>query len=138
MAVRYEQDVADGCVAFGDPNRRVVEAGAYIVDQSVQPLRHLRGCLAPWTSIAPDVPDGLSGFFSAFFDLGAGDALVFSVVPFPDVFCDLHFGVCADVEGVVSLVLPGEFVAAADVEEFEGAAGAVAGGYVAGSGEERC
>ena len=29
-------------------------------------------------------------------------------------------------------ILPGEFVAAAEVEEFEGSAGAVAGGYVSG------
>ena len=35
-------------------------------------------------------------------------------------------------------VLPGEFVAAADVEEFEGAAGAGAGGYVARGGSFQC
>ena len=32
-------------------------------------------------------------------------------------------------------VLPGEFVPAADVEEFEGAAGASAGGYIAGGAQ---
>ena len=47
----------------------------------------------------------------------------------------MYFGVCADGEGGGVwggwLCLPGEFVGAAEVEEFEGAAGAVAGGDVA-------
>ena len=51
----------------------------------------------------------------------------------------MHFGVCADGEGGLRCwglmgFLPGEFVCAAEVEEFEGAAGAVAGGDVAVGG----
>jgi len=66
-----------------------------------------------------------------FLDLSRGDAFIVSIIPFADVVCDLYFCVCADgLVAVGSTFFPGELLAAAEVEEFEGALGPAAGGYV--------
>ena len=115
----HEQHVADRRLTFRFPNRLIVEARPYVLDQP---------------PIPPYIPHLLPRSRSLLLDLRARQAFVVPVVPFPDVVCELDLGFCADVGGGVvgvGVLLPGQFVAAADVEEFEGAAGAVAGGYVA-------
>ena len=69
-----------------------------------------------------------------FADLRGGDALVVSVVPFADVFCDLDFCFCADGGFGEVGFFKGEAVAAAEFEEGEGVLRAVAGGDVSEGG----
>lgn len=62
------------------------------------------------------------------------ETFVGTVVPFADCVCDLDVCVCAafgreESRGVIG---PGILIAAAEIEEFEGALGAVAGGDVTG------
>jgi hypothetical protein len=65
-------------------------------------------------------------------DLWGRETLVDAVIPFADLRCDLYVGVCARVERAGwGFLGPGEAFAAAEVEEFEGALGAGAWGYVA-------
>ena len=133
----HEQHITNRRLTLRFPNRPIVKTRPYVLDQPVQSVRHVRGRFPPRAPIPPYIPHLLPRFRSLLFDLRARQAFVVSVVPFLDVVCDLDFGFCAYVAGwlVGGGVLPGEFVAAADVEEFEGAAGAGAGGYVAGGVE---
>lgn len=136
--MRHEQHIADRRLTLRFPNRLIVEARPYVLDQPIQPARHVRGRFPPWTPIPPYIPHLLPRVRSLLLDLRARQAFVVAVVPFPDVVGDLDLCFCAYVGGGVGVmgVLPGRFVAAANVEEFEGAAGAGAGGYVA-EGVER-
>ena len=129
----HEQDVADRCFTLRLPNGFIVEAHPYIFNQSIQSFRHLRRRFPTWTSIPPDIPPLLlSRLLPLCFYLRARQAFVVAIVPFPDVGCDLHFCFRTYVAwSVMNVFLPGQFVPAANVEEFEGAAGAGAGGYVA-------
>lgn len=126
----HDQHVTDGRFTFRFPNSFIVEARSYVVDQLIQPFRDVRRRFSPWATIPPNIPHLLPGFCSLLSYLRTRQAFVVSVVPFPYVFCDLHFCFCTYVAGSVG-VLPGKFVAAANVEEFEGAASPGARGYVA-------
>ena len=86
--------------------------------------------LSTGAPISPDIPHLLAVLFPLFFDLCTGQPFIISIVPFAYVFCDLHFRFCSYIAGNTS-VMPGKFVAAADVKEFEGAASSGAGGNVA-------
>ena len=134
MPVCHEQHITDRRLTLRFPNSPIVEARPYILDQPIQSVRHVRGRFSPRAPIPPYIPHLLPRFRSLFLDLRARQAFVVPVVPFPYVVCDLDLCFCAYVAGwlVGVRVLPGQFVAAAYVEEFEGAAGAGAGGYVAG------
>ncbi len=106
-----------------------------IPNHPIHPLRNLLRALPPRASIAPNIPFPLLPVFGAESgDFGGCDAFVETVVPFADVFCYLDGGVRADGGGGGGGGggLPGEVFCAAEVEEFEGEAGAVAGGDVAG------
>ena len=136
--MRHEQHVTNRRLTFRFPNRLVVEARPDVFDQPIQSFRHVRRRFSPGASVPPYIPHLLPGLFPLLFDLRARLAFVVPVVPFPYVSCDLHFCFCAYVAGSLGVgvgVLPGEFVPAADVEEFEGATGASAGGYVAGGAQ---
>ena len=108
-----------------------------IPNHPIHPLGNLLRALTPGAAVAPNIPFPLlSVLFSSGGDFGGCDAFVLAVVPFADVGGYLDAGGCADGGGglrggVLRGLLPGEFGGAAEVEEFEGAAGAVAGGDVA-------
>lgn len=108
-----------------------MEARSYICDQPIQSLRDFCRRFSPRTSIPPYIPHLLPGLFPLLFYLRTRQAFVVAVVPFAYVFRDLHFGFCTYLAGGVS-VLPGKFVPAAHIEEFEGAASAGTRGHVAG------
>ena len=128
----HEQHIANRRLTLRFPNRLIVEARPYVLYQPIQPVRHVRGRLSPRAPIPPYIPNLLPRIRSLLFDLRARQTFVVAVVPFPNVVGDLDLRFCAYVGGGVGVrVLPGQFVAAANVEEFEGAAGAGAGGYVA-------
>ena len=108
-----------------------------IPNHPIHPLCNLLRALPSRAAVAPDIPFSFYPiFFSSSGDFGGGDAFVVAVVPFADVRGYLYSGVGANGGGfrvgwILMGFLPGEFVSAAEVEEFEGAAGAVAGGDVA-------
>lgn len=108
-------------------------------NQRIQPLRDILRALAALAAVAPYVPVPIqSALCPRLADLRGREALVVAVVPLADRGTYGYGGVCADVEGRMrgfrwGFLVPGVALAAADVEEFEGALGAVAGGYVAGS-----
>ena len=133
----HEQHITDRRLALRFPNSLIVEARPYILDQPIQSVRYIRGRFSPRAPIPPYIPHLVPRTRPLLLDLRARQAFVVSVVPFPYVVCDLDLCFCAYVGGCVGVrvLLPGEFVAAAKVEEFEGAAGAGAGGYVAGGAE---
>ena len=109
-----------------------------ILNQPIQPPGHIRRAFPARTSISPNIPLSLLIYpllCSLLPNLRGGQAFIVPVIPLPDRVCDLNFGFTADGVGtrgrVRVAVVPRESFAAADVEEFEGAAGAVAGGDVA-------
>lgn len=109
---------------------------AQLPDEVIQALRHVFRALAALAAIAPDVPVVAEApGFAVGADVGADLALVVAVVPFTDGLANFNVCVCADVERGLGRagggVVPWVVGAAAEVEEFEGALSACAGGYVA-------
>lgn len=119
-----------------------VELLSDLGNQRVEATRNVLGGLAALAAVAPDVPVLVEATgLAVCADVRRSLAFVVAVVPFADRACDLDVGICADVEGGgrcrggrggVRGVVPGVAVAAAEIEQFEGALGACARGYVAG------
>jgi hypothetical protein len=83
--------------------------------------------LASRAPISPYIPRLEAGLASLLSDLGAGDAFVVTVVPLPNVFSDLHFGIRPYfLLGDLALLCPRVFLPAAYFEELEGALGSAA------------
>lgn len=51
--------------------------------------------------------------------------LILSIVPLPNILCNLYFCICPYVQSLVATILPRELVAAANVEEFKGTLGSM-------------
>jgi len=75
--------------------------------------------------MSPNIPFLQALLFPLLRNLYACYPLILSVVPFPDVFCDLYVRICPYVQSLVARVLPGKLVTAADTKEFKGALGSV-------------
>jgi hypothetical protein len=74
----------------------------------------MKSILSPGATISPYIPRSFPLLFSPFSDLFTSDALIFSVIPFSNVLCDLYLGLCtyALVRMAPSL-FPREFISAA-------------------------
>ena len=155
MPVRHEQHIPPTrrlrlrCPPH--PHRAPVEPRPYVRDHPIQPLRHVRRRFTPGAPIAPDIPRLLLLLPLPFLllpflllllliflvllplrvDLRARQPFVVAVVPLPYVLRHLHAGYRPHVARGRGRAVPGERVAAAEVEELEGAPGAGAGGDVA-------
>jgi hypothetical protein len=101
------------------PDHRFMVFLPDLVDQIRQALCNILGRLAIGASIPPNVPTWQALLGPLLLNLRACDSLVISIVPLPDVFCNGNLGFGADRLGLVLLLLPGELVPAADVQELE-------------------
>lgn len=95
-----------------------------------------KNLLPPRTAIPPNIPACAQALLlPQRADVGRRDALVGAVVPLADVVGDFDRGAAGRVRAVgLAVRRPGQLVSVRDVEELEGALGALAGGYVAGGG----
>jgi hypothetical protein len=104
-------------------------------DQCVETLRYVRGRLAAGTAITPYIPIRVQTGGCALLAYSCRSfSFVVPVVPLADRLGDFNVRVGLAVEACVTVfvrVVPGVPVAAAEVEELEGALGAGAGGDVA-------
>jgi hypothetical protein len=126
MSMRYNEYIA----RFRLPIKRFlrVKFPPNFVYEIVHARRHGRGRVTRRTPIAPNIPVRSS----LLPDLMRCKTLVVTVVPFGDAVCDFDICVRAGIEaGGGGGGGPREARFAADVEEFEGALGAGAGGDVA-------
>lgn len=84
--------------------------------------------LSARTSITPYIPRSQACLFPNLLDLRACNALIISIVPFPDILCYLNIGFSPNIlVAVWPFVLPGEFNSAAKVEKLEGFLSAFSG-----------
>lgn len=71
--------------------------------------------LSPGTSIFPYIPRWKPRLLSTFLDLSGCNALIVSIIPFPDIFRDLDLSICSDtLVRIFSLVFPWQFISAAN------------------------
>lgn len=87
------------------------------------------------TPIGPNIPPSLPLLLSQLLNLFTRQALIIAVIPLSDILRDLHLRFTSYRIGgrkrVGVIVVPGQFVSAANIQQFECTAGAVPGGDVA-------
>jgi len=134
MAMCHNKHIV-GFPIFAKPASMVLVS--QLPNQLIQPLRHILWRLSALTAITPDVPVvAQPARLSVLLDLTRDAAFVVAVVPFAHGFGNLDGSVGAEIGCIVGLVggvgvVPGEAFFATQVQEFEGALSAGAGGDVA-------
>lgn len=75
--------------------------------------------------MSPDIPFLQPLLFPLLHNLFACYPLILSIIPLPNILCDLYFCICPYVQSLVAGILPRKLVAAANFEEFEGMLGSM-------------
>jgi hypothetical protein len=119
-SVSYDSETT---TALGWHPEGAVCPGACALFSLIYEPRERRDLLSSWTAIFPNVPSSfktLLGSHSA--DLWACDTLVVPIVPLPNVFGNLDFGIALKTAPKgIAMRLPWQWAGYAKIEQFKGA-----------------
>ena len=95
--------------------------------------KRIENILSTRTSIRPNIPRPLPPLSPLLPNLLTSQPLIITIIPLPNSLRDLNLGLGPNSLSRIPPLIPGESFSTADLEELEGALGAMARGDVAGS-----